>query len=122
MLVYYNCKPKSFIENKELILDILENIDVLSFSPSLFWDTNQANLDLEQNARFIIERVLSRGKLSDWRKLYQLYGAERIKKEVLNIRYLDKVTLNFCSTFFGLPKSDFRCYKQPQSIQQLWTF
>jgi uncharacterized protein DUF6922 len=92
------------------------------FSTNLFWDTDETTLDPEKNARFIVERVLSRGRLSDWRVLYHLYGEERIKREVLKIRYLDKVTLSFCSSFFDVPKSKFRCYKQPQSIQQLWQF
>lgn len=92
------------------------------FSTNLFWDTDETTLDPEKNARFIIERVLSRGRLSDWRALYRLYGPERIKQEAMKIRYLDKVTLSFCSSFFNVPKSEFRCYNQPQSIQQLWQY
>ncbi|MEQ1745186.1 MAG: hypothetical protein ABMA02_07170 [Saprospiraceae bacterium] len=94
----------------------------LDFSPNLFWDTDETTLGAEKNARFIIERVLSRGRLSDWFALVQLYGLERIKKEAMQIRYLDQVTLSFCSAIFGMPKSRFRCYKQPQSIQQLWQY
>lgn len=94
----------------------------LNFSPNLFWDTDETTLDLEKNARFIIERVLMRGRLSDWWTLYRLYGPERIKVEAMKIRYLDKVTLSFCSSFFNVPKSKFRCYRQPQSIQQLWQY
>ncbi len=92
------------------------------FSANLFWDTDESTLDMEKNARFIIERVLSRGRLSDWFALVQLYGRDRIKKEAMQIRYLDKVTLSFCSTLFNVPKSKFRCYNQPQSIQQLWQY
>jgi len=85
----------------------------IPFSKNLFWDTDPKSLDLEKNARFIVERVLMRGGLADWRNLYRIYGYERLKKEVLKIRYLDKVTLNFCSVFFNLPKSDFKCYRNP---------
>ena len=100
----------------------LANI-ALQFSINLFWDIDEETLDVEKNTRFIIERVLTRGRLSDWRKLVELYGLDGIKKEVVNIRYLDAITLNFCSTFFGLPKTQFRCYNQPQSIiQQLWPY
>ncbi len=91
-----------------------------SFSPNLFWDINEDTLDRDQHARFIIERVITRGRLRDWFTLVRLYGLEWIKKEVLQIRYLDPVTLQFCSNLFNVPKSDFRCYTQPQSIQQLW--
>jgi hypothetical protein len=92
------------------------------FSSNLFWDTDETTLRREKNARFIVERVLSRGRLSDWFALVQLYGMERIKKESLEIRYLDQVTLNFCSTLFNIPKSAFKCYNQPKSIQQLWQY
>lgn len=92
------------------------------FSKSLFWDVDQNSFDADQHARFIVERVITRGRLSDWKKLLKYYGFERIKEEVLNIRYLDKLSLNFCSIFFDVPKSEFRCYKQPQSIQALWMF
>ena len=77
---------------------------------------------LAENRRFIIERVLTRGRMSDWWVLIHLYSFDVIKTEVVQIRYLDKVTLNFCSTFFHLPKTAFRCYNQPQSIQQLWQY
>ena len=93
-----------------------------NFSNNLFWDIEETELDTEKNRRFIIERVLSRGKISDWWALIQLYSLDTIKKEVVQIRYLDKVTLNFCSTFFHIPKTQFRCYNQPQSIQQLWQY
>ena len=92
------------------------------FSKNLFWDVEEADLDDIQNARFIIERVLMKGRMSDWDALNRLYELSKIKEESLKIRYLDKVTLNFCSTYFEIPKSQFRCYTQPQSIQQLWQF
>ena len=92
------------------------------FSPNLFWDIDETELNLTKNARFIIERVLTRGRMRDWDTLNQVYGLPKIKEESLQIRYLDKVTLNFCSTYFKIPKSQFRCYTQPQSIQQLWQF
>jgi hypothetical protein len=100
----------------------MNNQFINQFSPNLFWDTDEQTLDPEKHARFIIERVLMRGRLEDWTALKKLYGVERIKQEALKIRYLDKVTLSFCSTMFHVPKSKFRCYKQPQSIQQLWQF
>lgn len=92
------------------------------FSKNLFWDTDETTLNPEEHSRFIVERVLMHGRLSDWEALKQLYGTDRIKGEAMKIRYLDKVTLSFCSTVFKVPKSKFRCYKQPQSIQQLWPY
>lgn len=92
------------------------------FSPNLFWDTDTSSIDLEKNARFVVERVLMHGRMRDWETLKALYGLDRIKKEALQIRYLDQVTLHFCSMLFNEPISKFRCSKQPQSIQQLWPY
>lgn len=95
---------------------------MVNFSKNLFWDVDASDLDAKEHARFIIERVLTRGLMKDWWTLIHLYDWETIKTEIVQIRYLDKRTLNFCSTFFHIPKTEFRCYNQPQSIQELWQY
>lgn len=92
------------------------------FSTNLFWDIDTETLNVDEHSRFIIERVLTKGKLQDWQTLLQLFSFEKIKKEVTKIRYLDKVTLNFCSQFFHISKLKFRCYTQQPSIQELWQY
>lgn len=91
-------------------------------SPALFWDIDPSELDYDRNARQVIERVLTRGSLSDWFSIKEYYGVDRIKQEVVRIRSLDSVTLNFCSTYFDLPKEQFKCYSTPQSYRQLWNY
>jgi hypothetical protein len=92
------------------------------FSKNLFWDVDGSSLDLDEHARFIVERVVTRGKTTDFFTLLELFGKEGVKREIVKIRYLDAVTFNFLSKVFRIPKSKFRCYKQPQSIQQLWQY
>jgi hypothetical protein len=92
------------------------------FSKNLFWDVDENDFNIEKHSRFIIERVLMRGRMSDWFVLTSLYGFDKIKEKVVKIRYLDKLTLNFCSTLFHIPKSKFRCYNQPKAIQQFWDY
>ncbi len=98
---------------------ILEKPDI---NRDLFWDTDFNTIDFEKNARFVIQRVLERGNISDFRELVSFYGMERIKYEVTQIRYLDKKTLNFCSVIFGIDKKQFRCYNTEQSIRRLWNY
>jgi len=81
-----------------------------SFSAHLFWDCDSTKVDLEKHARFLIARVLTRGSVDDWRALKDLYGLERLRKEVTELPSLDRRTLGFCSTYFNLPKSAFRCF------------
>lgn len=94
----------------------------MELSSGLFWDSDKQKIDFQLHARQIIERVLVRGTLSDWRSILAFYGKEKISVEVVNIRSLDALTLNFCSHFFQIPKSQFRCYNTPQSIQKLWNY
>jgi len=81
----------------------------MEFNKGLFWDVQIDDLDLETHARFIIERVVSRGSLPDWHLLKKIYGKERIKHEVLRIRSLDRKTVSFLSAYYDVEKADFRC-------------
>lgn len=89
----------------------------MKISKYLFWDTNYSEIDWQKNARYVIERVLTRGTLEDWKSLKEFYGLNKIKEEIVNSRSLDKITLNFCSDFFQIPKAQFRCYIKAQSSQ-----
>lgn len=94
----------------------------MNLSKTLFWDTDINKLDYEKHARHIIERVLMCGMLSDWFEIKKYYGIKRIKDEVVRVRYLDKITLNFCSSYFKLSKEQFRCYNTEPSIRKLWNY
>lgn len=91
----------------------------MEFSKKIFWDIDYNTIDWKKNIRFVIERVLSRGSFNDWLYLKQLYGIEKLKEEVVHLRTLDKLNLNFCSIYFGIPKSEFRCYNNVASQQRL---
>jgi hypothetical protein len=86
------------------------------FSPSLFWDCDPALIDVEVNRLFVIGRVLTRGRYTDWLALKELYGVDRLRHEVTQLRSLDPRTLAFCCVYFDLPKESFRCCtKTPSS-------
>lgn len=88
----------------------------------LFWDTDINSIDLEDNARFVIQRVITKGSISDWIKIKDYYGIDSIKDEILKIRSLDSKTFNFFSTYFNIDKALFRCYLNPQSNQGHFNF
>ncbi|MEM9280449.1 MAG: hypothetical protein AAGA96_01360 [Verrucomicrobiota bacterium] len=52
------------------------------FSESLFWDVSSESINWTAHRRFVIGRVLNRGKWSDWQSLKQLYSLEVIEEEV----------------------------------------
>jgi len=80
------------------------------FSSYCFWDQERTGLDLENSKNYIITRVLSRGNLEDIKKLFNYYGWDTIKEEVVKIRYLNDKILNWLSGMFGIEKKDFRCF------------
>jgi hypothetical protein len=97
-------------------------LKVEDFSASLFWDIDKTQLDFEKNRRFVIERTLTHGTLSDWFLIKSYYGKNMIKKESLQMRYLDKQTLSFCSAYFKQPIEKFRCYILKQSNPSHWDY
>ena len=99
-----------------------KGINIGDFSSSLFWDIDKTKLDIEQHRRFIIERTLTHGTLSDWFLIKNYYGKSVIKAECMQLRYLDKLTLAFCSAYFTAPVSHFRCYTHTQSHHSHWDY
>ena len=90
--------------------------------PSLFWETDITQMDFIENSTYIIGRVLMYGNLKDWFSIKKYFGEDKIKETALKIRYLDRLTLNFCSMYFDIPKENFRCYNTPQSVKELWDY
>lgn len=96
-----------------------------NLSPTLFWDTNPETIDWETHARYVIERVLTRGTTQEWREIVRFYGLERIGAEAVQMRFLDRKTLAFCSAIFDIPKEQFRCYTNSittPSLKKLWDY
>ena len=89
----------------------MENENFLkSLSQYLFWDYNADMLDPNIDKRLILERVFARGTENDEKEIFNFYGKETIKNTILDIKYLDKKTLNYLSVIFGISKEKFKCY------------
>ena len=82
----------------------------LNLSAFLFWDIDINKLDYDKRASFVLERVFTMGMQEDEWKVNKYYGKERIRKEVIKSKVLDKKTLNYPSIFYEIPKEDFACY------------
>ena len=66
----------------------------MKFRESLFWDTNPANIDLEKNAQYVIERILDFGHDNEVRWLRNFYDISLIKNVVEKSRSLRPETKN----------------------------
>jgi hypothetical protein len=102
---------------------MLEGKDFISkLSPTLFWDVDISTLDAEKHASYIVERVLSRGKMEDFKLTKAYYGKPKIKRISKKLRYMDDRVLHFCSIYFNVPISDFRCYTTKQLNLTHWNY
>ena len=83
---------------------------VETLSKHLFWDVSIDDIDIEKHQKFIIERIVKRGNLKDFRLLLKVFNNEVIIQNIIKIRSLDAKTLVFLSSFFDVDKNKFRCY------------
>jgi hypothetical protein len=81
--------------------------------PYLFWDIEQAKLDIENNKRFIIERVLKYGYPVDVNILLENYSSEEIAETVRLSRALDRKTASYWAAHYHISKSEIRCLNMP---------
>ncbi len=86
----------------------------------LFWDVDPGKLDPYDSRILIIERIITRGNLQEFRELINFYTSGELADAVVKIGYLDNRTLNFVSTYLNIPKKEFKCYTKKQSVQKHW--
>lgn len=73
------------------------------FSQHLFWDCHLADIDLQKNKVYVIERVVTRGQMNDFNLLLTLYPPEEIVMALTKTKALDAKTAHFCSWYFNIP-------------------
>ena len=69
----------------------------------MFWDVDAP--DIEKNEKFIIGRILDFGDMDDIQWAMRMYGAEKIKKCILESRTLSGKSLSFWSQYFSINPS-----------------
>lgn len=90
--------------------------------PNLFWDVDVQTIDLQKHKASVIERIVTRGRWTEFLEMLHFYGKPTVKEVLLNTRWLDKRTLAFCSAIFNTPISEFRCYKLAQLNPEHWNY
>ena len=83
-----------------------------NLSKYLFWDYNTSKLDPIIDKMLILERVFTMGTENDEKEIFNYYGINTIKDTILDIKYIDKKTLNYLSITLNIPKESFKCYKK----------
>ena len=88
-----------FDENREIML-----------RKSLFWDIPEQAINLSKNRGLIIERILTRGTVEEFRQLRKIFSDRQIREHAVRIGTLDRKTLNFVSRLYQIKPEEFKCY------------
>lgn len=88
----------------------------------IFWDVNFEQMDYNQNANFIIERVFERGDVSDIQNCIFYYGIHKVSEALLNAKYLPLKTIYFASAVIEKPINEFKCYTLRQLNPTLFPY
>lgn len=73
---------------------------------TLFWDTDISKLDVKKHSRFIIERILRFGNISDYNWMREQYNEDQIKEVLLRDRVdLDPRSINFWYRYFNIDEA-----------------
>ncbi|MCX6351014.1 MAG: hypothetical protein NTX03_04030 [Bacteroidetes bacterium] len=95
---------------------------VLGLSKTLFWDVDPYSVDINKHAKYIIDRVISRGSWEEFKIILAHYGKEKVGEYATQFRYMDKINLAFCVTYFNMPKEKFRCFSQRHLHPTHWNY
>lgn len=74
----------------------------LPYRVALFWDADPSEIDTKKHARYLIERILFRGDIAEFKWAKKTYGEEKIKEVVLRNKVLDMKSQNFWCTYFNI--------------------
>ncbi len=122
--MFANClKMRIFIATKTNIMDTASPHEFIAqLSPTLFWDVDIATINPKKHAPYIVERVLTRGTWDEFKQLIAYYGKEQVALYATQLRYLDRIVLAFCVTYFNIAQENFRCYTQKQLNLTHWDY
>jgi hypothetical protein len=101
-------------KEKYKMIELTNHNNKIQLRNTLFWDVDTALMDAEKSKLLIIERVLSRGNMNEFKQLIIFYDQNELKESVIKIGSLDARTLNFISGYLNIPKQNFLCYKKQQ--------
>jgi len=97
------------------MIEIKNNNIKLKLRKSLFWDIDPEQLNAISSRKLIVERVLTRGNIFEFKQLIRFYTISELSQTALKIGRMDAQTLNFISGYLDIPKENFLCYKKELS-------
>jgi len=87
---------------------------------TLLWEYDLSRFDWDAMRNLVLQRVIERGRITDFYAVINLYGLESFKEGVKNIPNLNEKDIAFVCTVFGIKKKELKCYTQKQLRQKHW--
>lgn len=71
----------------------------LQLRPHLLWEYDQSKFNYRRGATVVIERVIERGTIEEWREIVRFYGKEKVLEVAEGSRQLDARDKHFTKIF-----------------------
>jgi len=91
-------------------------------SVHLFWDTNPDELDPLRHVRYIVQQILTRGNLPDFKLMNEFYCRKTLVTEIKEMKKLNNKNANLVHKFYSIPKNKMRCYEKRQFQLKHWNY
>ena len=89
-----------------------------------FWEVDPEKIDLDQNAYYVIGRLLENGNFDAVRKIRQYYGDERLKEFLLSTyaRALSRRIMRFWQVVLNLSAEECERISSIKGKNPLWPY
>ena len=102
-----------------MFFDNYQNHREAQIRPSLLWEYELKDFDWVAMRTLVLQRVIERGRATDFYAALNLYGLSGFKEGVKNIPYLNAKDIAFVCTIFDIKKRELKCTIQKQSRLKL---
>ncbi len=87
---------------------------------SLLWEYDLSRFDWNDMRMIVIQRIIERGRITDFYAALNLYGIAGFKETIKKIPYLNAKDIAFVCEVFGLKKGELKCYTQKPLRPERW--
>jgi len=82
----------------------------------LFWDTDPSALDEDRHATWILERILERGTLAQWREARDRYGRDRLLRALQSSRRISRKSAAWLAACLDVPVESFAAWENKSDV------
>jgi hypothetical protein len=83
----------------ELAIKEVQVHQPFSIRPHLLWEFDLATFDFDKSAAIVIERIIERGDMEEWRQMLHYYGKEIVLQVAGESHNLDRKHKKFTEIF-----------------------